>query len=146
MTIRVETPQTPQEIRRKYNDMAITKFRKYMQKNPSEETPLGSRAEIDSRSVKIAEVIIQMRDSASRQWFCIVSKRSLHHISYDSRTNKLSLRILTPQDFNCPEPKAMLSIYQAELQYHELRSVQCETYRGRPLSSTTRLNSHHYES
>jgi hypothetical protein len=87
-----------------------------MQKNPSGETPLGSRAEIDDRSAKIAEIIIQMRDSASRQWFCVVSKRSLNHISYDSCTNKLSLRILTPQDFDCPEPKTMLFIYQAQLQ------------------------------
>ncbi|KEQ57861.1 uncharacterized protein M437DRAFT_70469 [Aureobasidium melanogenum CBS 110374] len=43
-TIRMETPQTPQERRRKYKDMVIAKFRKHMQENPLGETVLNSIA------------------------------------------------------------------------------------------------------
>lgn len=56
-TVRMEIPQTPQETRRKYKDMDVSKFRKYMQENLLEEATLNSRAEIDDRTAEIAEMI-----------------------------------------------------------------------------------------
>jgi hypothetical protein len=77
----MEVPQTPQETRRKYKDIVVSKFRKYMQENLLEEATLNSRAEIDDRTAEIAEIItkateystprIRIHGTYTKEGFCV---------------------------------------------------------------------------
>jgi hypothetical protein len=80
-TVRMEIPQIPQETRRKYKDMDVSKFRKYMQENLLEEATLNSRAEIDDRTAEIAEMItkateystpkIRIHGTYTKEGYCV---------------------------------------------------------------------------